>query len=78
MKAFSYDIKVEDSQYKYGNGNTGIIFAKTKESAEKKLAKKYCWRKTQEIINIELEEVTSGMFETWSYGFKKREVKQND
>ena len=75
MKAFSYDVKVKDEQDKFGSGNTGIVFAKTKESAEKKVAKRYCWRKTQEIISIELEEITSGMFETWSYSFHKEEVK---
>lgn len=75
MKAFFYDIKVKDEQDKFGSGNQGIIFAKTKDSAEKKLAKRYCWRKTQEIINIELEKVTSGMFETWSYSFNKEKIK---
>ena len=75
MKAFSYDIKVDDSREKYGSGNTGIVFAKTKESAEKKVAKRHCWRKTQKIISIELEEVNSGMFETWTYSFKKEEIK---
>ena len=74
MKVFSYDVKVKDEQDKFGSGNTGIVFAKNKESAKKKVAKRYCWRKTQEIISIELEEVTSGMFETWSYSFNKKEV----
>lgn len=75
MKAFSYNIKVQDEQDKFGRGNTGIVFAKTKKLAEKKIVKKYCWRKTQEIIRIELEEVTSGIFETWSYDFLKERVK---
>ena len=75
MKAFSYDVKVKDKQDKFGSGNQGVIFAKNKDLAEKKLTKRYCWRKTQEIISIELEEVTSGMFETWSYSFNKKEVK---
>lgn len=75
MKTFSYDVKVKDEQDKFGSGNQGIIFAKNKDSAEKKLAKRYCWRKTQEIISIELKEITSGMFETWSYSFNKEKIK---
>lgn len=73
MKAFSYNVRVTDKQDKFGRGNTGIVFARTIESAEKKVTKRYCRRKTQKIIGIELEEVTSGMFETWNHSFNKKD-----
>ena len=70
-RAYLFDIKVVDSSDKYGRGNSGLIFAKTIERAKEMLKRRFCWRKTQRIVAIEVKRTNTGIHENWSYSFDK-------
>lgn len=76
MKAFSYDIKIDDSRDEYGNGHSGVILAEDEKTAVKLLEDEYCYnKKFKHIIEIDIQEEKQGIFETWNYSFDKEEVK---
>ena len=76
MKAFSYDIKIDDSRNKYGSGHSGVVLAEDEETAIKLLKDEYCHNKQfKSVAGIEVKEVKQGIFETWNYSFDKEEVK---
>ena len=76
MKAFSYDIKIDDSRDKYGSGHSGVVLAEDKETATRLLKDEYCHNKQfKDVVDIDVQEVKQGIFETWNYSFDKEEVK---
>ena len=70
-KAYLFDIKVVDSTDKYGQGNSGLIFAKTITRAKERLIQRFCWRKTQRVVELEVKRTNVGLYENWSYTFDK-------
>ena len=74
MKAFSYDIKIDNNHDQYGDGHSGVVLAEDEETAIKLLENEYCHNNQfKNIIDIDVREVK--LFETRNYSFNKEEVK---
>ena len=70
-RAYLFDIKVIDSSEKYGQGTSGIIFAKSLARAKERLKQKFCWNKNKRVVKLEVKRINTGIHESWNYSFDK-------
>lgn len=73
-RAYSYDIVIDDKRDKFGNGHTGIIFAKTKEKAKRRLLRRFIYRKEQKLISLEITRINTGLYEIWNYTIDRKRL----